>query len=92
MPVSFNPNAGPSQASAVNAFQQRSDDQVRNNARRDADRTETETRPANVSSARAQEAETRNARQREEGRQAANDDARDTRQGQSRGSVVDIRV
>jgi hypothetical protein len=92
MPVSFNPNAGPSQAAAVSQVLQRGDDQVRNNARRDADKTETDTRPVAVSSARSQETETRNARQREEDRQSSNDAARDTRQGQSRGSVVDIRV
>ncbi|GEM_PF-6151300 len=92
MALAVNPSIGQAQQSSVNPYQ-RNEDQVRNNARREGtEPTTSETRPASVSAARTQESETRNTRQRDEDRQQANSEARDTRQGQTRGSVVDIRV
>lgn len=93
MALAVNPSLGQAQASSVNPYQQRNEDQVRNNARREGtEQTTSETRPASVSAARSQESESRNLRQRDEDRDQANNEARDTRQGQTRGSVVDIRV
>lgn len=93
MALAVNPSIGQAQQASVNPYQQRNEDQVRTNARREGTEPATsETRPSSVSAARTQESETRNLRQRDEDRDQANSEARDTRQGQTRGSVVDIRV
>ncbi len=91
MALSVNPYAGQAQSATINPFQQRSEDPVRTTARQSPEKTNTETRPADVSAARAQSTETRGNNRREETREA-NNDSSETRQTQSRGSVVDIRV
>ena len=91
MTLTVNPYAGQAQAATINPFQQRSEDPVRTTSREAPEKTNTETRPADVSAARAQHSETRNDSRREDSR-VAHDESGETRQTQSRGSVVDIRV
>lgn len=91
MALSVNPYAGQAQAATINPFQQRSEDPVRTTARQDSEKTQKETRPADVSAARSQDTETRNNQRRADAR-VANDEASEKRETQTRGSVVDIRV
>lgn len=91
MSLSVNPYAGQAQAATLNPFQQRSEDPVRTSARQQPEKTNNDTRPADVSAARAQHSETRNNRNHAEPR-IAHDNSNENRQPRQRGSLVDISV
>lgn len=88
----INASIGQAQSTVTNPFQQRSDDQVRDSARKaNADSTQ-QTRPATVSAAKTNDSSTRNARQQIASRQQNDNDNPATKSTASRGSILDITV